>query len=177
MPRNSPQHGPFCFNCAGEGHFGHRCPFKRRGFFSTPFIVSYAIPRWDERVDEDYGPHRKKRKPERWQNHSYNVSAETAWNEPAGRRRKKKKKGPKGTQNGEADRTIATHKNCKLLLKQKKKKEATMKRKQKRREKQQAAKATRKVEERKAKVTKKNTSKKGNSTKKRPGVVHLQSAS
>lgn len=52
MPRNRPRCGPYCYNCAEEGHYGHRCPMGRRGYCTTPFIVSYAIPSLGDRRDE-----------------------------------------------------------------------------------------------------------------------------
>lgn len=35
----------YCYNCAGQGHFGHQCHMKKRGNPGTPYIISYDDPR------------------------------------------------------------------------------------------------------------------------------------
>lgn len=42
--KTRPLEERYCYNCAGQGHFGHQCHMKKRGNPSTPYIISYDDP-------------------------------------------------------------------------------------------------------------------------------------
>ncbi|KAG0426410.1 hypothetical protein HPB47_026477 [Ixodes persulcatus] len=45
----------YCYNCAGQSHFGHQCHMKKRGNPGTPYIISY---------DDLHEPHHQSRQSE-----------------------------------------------------------------------------------------------------------------